>query len=148
MALGGKGLTDQSIATARVDETTDQIHEQTGAILTLSSVGGTLDADGTVQTLYIDDEPLGCWKPLVLYIDLDEMAGGDTVKIWHDHRINDTPAALKCAQYWTYTGADGGLTEAKMVALELHPNRHGFRITFQQSAGTNRDYPWELFMEI
>ncbi len=142
------GLVDQSIASGAVDETVDEIQEQANAELVLSSVGGTLTADGNVQVLYVDDEPLGCFKPLTLYVDLDEMIVGDTIVIYHNHRINDSPAILKATHYWTYTGVDGGLTNTKIAVMELTPNRHGFQVTLQQTGGVMRDYPWELFFEI
>jgi len=126
------GITNQSIATGAVDEATDQIRAQTSAIPILSSVGGTLTADGNEQTLYIDNKPLG----------------GDTIAVKVYHRLSDA-GTLKILAYHTWTGADGGLANGEVLdSIELVPNRHGWKLTLQQTAGTNRDYPWELFMEI
>jgi len=142
------GITNQSIATGAVDEATDQIRAQTSAIPILSSVGGTLTADGNEQTLYIDNKPLGLWRPLNLVLDLDAMQGGDTIAVKVYHRLSDA-GTLKILAYHTWTGADGGLANGEVLdSIELVPNRHGWKLTLQQTAGTNRDYPWELFMEI
>lgn len=141
-------LTDQSIASGAVDETVDQIQEQANALLVLSSVGGTLTADGTEQILYVDNEPLGLWRPLNLILDLDAMQGGDTVAVKVYHRLSDA-GTIKLLAYFTWTGADGGLSNGEVLdSVELVPNRHGWRVSLQQTAGSNRDYPWELFMEI
>lgn len=142
------GLTDQSIASAGVEDTADQILNQVGAVLTLSSVGGTLTADGTEQNLYYDNEPLGVFTPVVLILDLDNMQGGDTIEIKVYHRISDA-GSLKVFRYRSWTGADGGLTNGeKFDQVELYPNRHGFRITLDQTAGSNRDYPYEIFVGV
>ena len=143
-----RGLTDQSIATAGVDNTVDQIQTQTNAILSLSSTGGTLTASGAEQTLYIDDEPLGCFDARVLYVSLDNMAGGDTTVFRVYYRIADGGALLQ-EDYQTYTGADGGLANGNvLIAIDLGPNRHGIRVSLDQTAGVNRDYAWEFFGEV
>lgn len=146
--LTGSSLTNQSVASGAVDEITDQIEAQTSAILALSSTGGTLTADGTEQNLYYDNEPLGVFRPICLVLDLDAMQGGDTIEIKVYHRLSDA-GALKQLSYTQYTGADGGLANGNTAAaISLTPNRHGYRITLNQTAGTNRDYPWELFLEV
>ena len=66
-------LTDQSIASGGVDDRVDQIHAQTSAELTIQSSGGTLTTEGSEQTLYQDDEPLGVWCPGALILDVDDM---------------------------------------------------------------------------
>ena len=142
------GFTQQSIATGAVDAGVDQVQAQINALLVLSSTGGTATATGQEQTLYIDNEPLGCWEPLALWVDLDNMQGGDTTVIRVYHRLNDS-GGLQLWSYNSYTGADGGLANGmKVVKIELGSNRHGFRATLDQTAGVNRDYDWELFARI
>lgn len=146
--LSGAAKTHQSIATAGVDETADQIAARTDALLALSSTGGTLTADGTEQTLYIDNEPLGASMGRRLYIDLDNMAGGDTAVIRVYYRLSDG-GGLQLLDYNSYTGADGGLANGiKLIAVDLGPYRHGVQITLEQAAGTNRAYPFEFFAEV
>lgn len=140
-------LTNQSIASGGVDDTVEQIQTQTNATLALSATGGTITADGTEQTLYIDNEPLGCTQGVAAYVDLDNMQGGDTTNIRVYHRLNDG-GGLQLYDYNSYTGADGGLANSmKVVKIDLGPYRHGFQITLEQSAGVNRAYDWELFVE-
>jgi hypothetical protein len=147
-------LTDQSIATGAVDETADQIHELVAAGFTLQETGGTLTATGAEQTLYINNNPLGCFNPLVLFVDLDNMVAGDTTVVAGDttvfrvyYRIA-AGGALRLFDYQSYTGIDGGLANGRhLIAIELLPNRFGLRVTLQQTAGTNRAYVWSYFEE-
>lgn len=146
--IGKIGLTNQSVASGGVDAVVDQIEAQTSAILTLSAIGDTITADGTEQTLYIDNEPLGCAKAVTAYIDLDNMQGGDTTNIRAYVRLNDA-GGLQLWDYNSYTGADGGLANSmKVIKIDLGPFRHGFQLTLEQSAGVNRAYDWELFLEV
>jgi hypothetical protein len=141
-------LTDQSIATGAVDDTLEEIQAQTNALLALSSTGGSLTADGTEQTLIIVNEPLGCWWPNVLFIDLDNMILGDTIIIRIYYRLSDA-GTLKLWDSQTFTGADGSLVNlAKILDITFMPNRHGFQVSLQQTAGTNRVYPWEFIAEV
>jgi len=85
---------------------------------------------------------------LTLFVDLDNMAGGDTIEIRVYHRLNDG-GGLQLWDYSTYTGADGGLANGeKVIAVALNPDRHGFLTTLEQTGGVNRDYDWELFAEV
>lgn len=126
----------------------EAIQAVTNALLALSSTGGTLTADGSEQTLYIDDEPLGCTMGRRLYVDLDAMAGGDTTVIKVYHRLSDG-GGLQLLDYNSYTGADGGLANSiKLIAVDLGPYRHGIQVTLEQTAGVNRTYPFEFFAEV
>ena len=136
-------ITDASMGT--VGERADQIHAQTSAELTIQTTGGTLTTDGTEQTLYYDDEPLGVWCPVVLILDLDNMTASETIEIQVYHRMSDA-GNLKLFQYASWSGADGGLSDGcKIDELALYPNRHGYRITLTLTAGDNKDIPWELY---
>lgn len=145
------GLTNQSIAPYSVTETLDQIHELDAAILTLQETGGTLTADGNEQTLYLNDTPLGCFEPRVVFVDLDNMQSGDTTefRVYYRIKSQDVHAgALELQSYQSYTGIDGGLANGtKLIAIDLYPNRFGVQVTLQQSAGTNRLYDWQVFVE-
>jgi hypothetical protein len=142
------GLTNQSIASGNVDVVLEQVQGQVNAALLLSSTGGTITADGNEQVLYVDNEPLGCANAVAAYVDLDNMAGGDTTVFRVYHRLADA-GALQLYSYNTYTGADGGLANSmKVVKIDLGPFRHGFELTLQQTAGANCAYTWELFIEM
>ena len=118
------------------------------ALLVIQATGGTLTADGSEQNIYYDDEPLGVMSPIALLIDLDNMQGGDTIEVKVYHRMSDA-GALKLFAFYTWTGADGGLSNSEVIdQIDFYPNRHGFRVTLDQTGGTNRDYPWELFIGV
>jgi len=141
------GIVNQSVASASVEDTADQIHELMAAELTLQETGGTLTADGNEQTLHINDNPLGCFNPRVLFVDLDNMVAGDTTVFCIYYRIA-AGAALQLFDYQSYAGIDGGLANGRhLIAIELLPNRFGLRVTLQQTAGTNRTYVWSYFEE-
>lgn len=138
------GFINESNAVAIIE----QVQAQMNALLTLSATGGTLTADGTEQTIYIDNEPLGCTLGRKLYIDLDAMTQGDTTVIRVYYRISDG-GGLQLLDFNSYTGADGGLTnDVKLIAVDLGPYRHGIQVTLDQTAGVNRAYPFEFFAEV
>jgi len=126
----------------------DLIRSASLAQLTLSSTGGTLTADGTEQTIYIENEPLGCWAPRIMLVDLDNMAAGDTIVLRVYYRISDG-GDLQLLDAQSFTGIDGSLANgAKLVDIHLNENRHGFKMTLEQTAGTNRAFAWELSVEV
>jgi hypothetical protein len=138
-------LTNQSIAPASTATAVSQIQTALAAMLKLQSTGGTLTADGNEQNLYIENEPLGAFEPTTLYLDLDAMALGDTTVVRVYYRLSDG-GGLQQIDYQSYAGADGGLLNGnKLIKLDLGPNRHGLKVTLQQTAGVNRDYPFEIF---
>lgn len=117
------------------------------ASFVLYETGGLLTADGTEQTLHINNVPIGNHEPRVILVDLDNMAGGDTTVIRVYYRITDG-GGLQLEDYQAYVGADGGLANSiKLVTLILNPNRFGTQITLEQTAGVNRAYRWEYFEE-
>lgn len=145
--LNGPGLTNQSVASAGVEDTADQIHELVVAELTLQETGGTLTASGAEQTLYINNNPLGCFRPHTLLVDLDNMQAGDSTVLKVYYRLA-AGTGLQLTSYIICTGQDGGLSHGiKVICSDLCPNRFGIRITLEQTAGTNRDYTWEIFTE-
>lgn len=117
------------------------------AQLTLLETGGTLTANGAEQILYINNAPLGNYRPVVAYVDLDNMAGGDTTVLRVYYRLI-AGGALQLWDYNAYVGADGGLANGmEMVSIDLGPARFGVQVTLEQSAGVNRDYVWSVFVE-
>jgi hypothetical protein len=140
------GLTNQSVAPYSVTETLDQTHELVAAELTLQETGGTLTSTAAEQTLYINNNPLGCFEPRCMFIDLDNMAaGGDSIVIRVYYRIA-AGGGLQLQDYQAYTGVDGGLTNSKkLVIVDLHENRFGIRVTLQRIGGSDYGYDWEIF---
>lgn len=141
------GLTNQSVASAGVEDTADQIHELVAAEFTLQETGGTLTATGAEQSLYLNNNPLGCFRPVAVFVDLDNMLGGDTTVFRAYYRIS-AGGGLQLQDYQSYTGVDGGLANAKkLIVIDLHPNRFGTWVTLEQTAGAVRDYDWSVFTE-
>lgn len=141
------GLTDQSVAPASVGDTADQIHELVAAEFTLQETGGTVTSTGAEQTLYLNNNPLGCFNPVAVFIDLNAMAQADTTDFRVYYRIS-AGGGLELQDYQSYTGVDGGLANSKkLIIIDLHPNRFGIWVTLEQTAGAAQDYPWEIFVE-
>lgn len=126
---------------------TDYMFDMLNAEETHQETGGTFTADGTEQNIIINNAPLGVFKPRFVYLNLDNMAAGDTIEVKEYYRIASA-GNLELIDVNTYTGADGGLLGGrKLIRLTLSDNRYGMKVTLQQTAGVNRDYTWEYFEE-
>ena len=114
----------------------------------LESSSGTLTADGTEQVVWQQDAPTAVYEPRAILINVDNMQAGDTIDIQVYYRLL-TAGVYGRLDYQTLTGADGGLTNGRvLVEIGLVPNRYGARVTLQQTAGGGfRDYPWAAFEE-
>lgn len=109
--------------------------------LDLNYIRSSTTADGTEQTLYANTSTRAfIFKNID--IDLSNMAAGDTTVIKVYKMVDGTNYRL--TQQTTYTdaqtltgitikGDDGGVS--------------GYKVTLQQTAGTNRAYPWIYFDE-
>ncbi len=138
------GLTNELIGTA-TSSAVEEIFDLTNANLTLRETGEVLTADGTEQNTYVSSTPLGVHKPLVEFISLDEMIGGDQVLIRVYYRLAQGGGWL-LTDSQAYVGINGGLANSvTVIAIDLYPNRFGLRVTLTQTAGVNRDYLWKYF---
>lgn len=147
MALTARVLTDQSLATGAVDDVVDDIFDLENSTLTLQETGGSVTTDGTEQTLYIVDGPLGVFRPVCIFVDLDLMQQGDTTDFRVYYRIAPL-GAQRLFDYQSYVGDNGGLTNSRtLIVIDLYPNRFGYRVTIQRTAGGDRAYAWEIFEE-
>jgi hypothetical protein len=113
------------------------------ALLLDAETGGTLTADGTEQTVYINNIPAGIFEPLIVNIDCTNMAAGDVTILRTYYRINAGGNLIKKDEV-TLNGAQD--PELKNIILE--PNRYGVQVTLEQTAGVNRDYDWEVITRI
>ena len=142
-----RGLTSQSVAPASLVNDVRDVREIVDAELTLQSTHGTITSTAAEQNVYINDAPLGSYKCLHLFVDLDLMEGGDTIEFRTRYRI-EPAGALQLQEYQTYTGADGGLANSKkLIAIDLYPCRFGVQVTLQRTAGADREYDWQVFVE-
>lgn len=142
------GLTNQSVASAGVEDTADQIHELVAAEFTLQETGGTITSTAAEQTLYINNNPLGCFKPRRLFVNVDNMAAGaDSIAIRVYYRLS-AGSGLELLTYEAWTGVDGGLANGETLkTVELYENRFGIRVSLQRIGGSDYTFDWEVFTE-
>ena len=145
--FGSLGLTSQSVAPATLVDDVRNVREIVDAELTLQSTHGTITSAAGALDIYINEAPLGSYKCLHLFVDLDNMDQDDTVEFRVYYRI--APAGgLQLQDYQTYTGVDGGLANSKkLIAIDLYPCRFGVEVTIQRTAGEDRAYDWQVFVE-
>jgi hypothetical protein len=113
----------------------------------LQETGGNLTSTAAEQNVYVNNAPLGSYKPLVVSINLDNMAAGDRI-ILREYYRNVSGGGWVLYDQETFEDADGGL-EASAVATEVRllPSRFGARVTLIQDLGTFRAFVWEAFVE-
>jgi hypothetical protein len=113
------------------------------ALLLDAETGGTLAATGAEDTVYINNAPAGIFEPLIVNIDCTNMAAGDVTVLRSYYRIAAGGNLIKKDEV-TLNGAQD--PDLKNIILE--PNRYGVRVSLQQTAGVNRNYPWEAIARI
>jgi len=142
-----KGFARQSYIDQTLRNAAFDTFDMVNAILTLQETGGSVTTDGTEQTLYINDAPLGVFRPVVCYVDLDAMVAGDTTVFRVYYRI-EPGGGLQLIDYQAYVGQDGGLANSiKLIAIDLSPVRYGVQVTIQRTVQGDRAYPWSVFVE-
>lgn len=99
---------------------------------------GTLSATGIEDTIResTDEGKLHC------FIDLTAMVAADSITVRQFMKIKATGTYIKYAEE---TYAD--VQSLPMLYIITKPSKHGIKITLEQTAGTNRDYDWETFIE-
>ena len=116
----------------------------TNALPTLSETGGTVTTDGTEQNVYMNANPLGVFNPICVKINCTAQTVTETIVIREYYDIAPGGAGLLLADSVTYIGAISPV----ILTIPLDPNRYGVAVTIEKTAGTNRDYPWEVLYEI
>jgi hypothetical protein len=117
----------------------ESIYDLADAILDLTETGGTLTADGTEQTVWTTDAPSGSFEPRVVFIEATNMAASDSITIKEYYRIK-SGGSYVMLDTRVYSDAQ----TRKLIKVTLEPNRYGIKVTLQQTAGTNRNYDWEV----
>ena len=138
-------LANIAIIDAIVDdilEDTVAIREVTDSESILSENGGQLTTDGTEQILCTQENPAGILRPVCCKIDFTNHTAGETVVIRVSYRIGPGLNLIKQSET-TFAGAQ----DPDLINIGLEPNRYGFGITIEKTAGTNRAYDWEVFYE-
>jgi len=103
-------------------------------------IEGTLTADGTEQTIVLDEISGNPQRFLEGYIDLSNMASGDTVVIRYYVSLT-SPVDYKKYAEETYSGAQS----LPLLYITTKPARYGIKVTLQQTAGTYRTFKYQFF---
>lgn len=101
---------------------------------------GTKTADSSEQTL---NEITRTCKGVSGYIDMTNMASGDTVMIRTYAKIKSGGSYIKQGSRALTGGQDPDL----LYVIPFPTPVWGFKITLQQTAGTNRTYDYLIFSE-
>jgi len=114
------------------------------AMLVLTETGGTVTATGllTEDNVYINNAPAGVFKPLLVTIDMSDLAGGEVATVRARYRI-EAGGALELK------GAPvifAGVQAEPLKDIELTPNRFGCSITIEATAAVV--FPWEVHYEV
>lgn len=121
----------------------ESIFDTVDGALELSRVGGDhtmSDASSTEDTLYIQDSPSQNLAPSTLVLDLSNLASGDTLTVKVYYRLKSGGSYVE-----EISQAYSDAQSPACVSHDLHENRHGFKVTLTQSAGTARDIGWEVY---
>lgn len=121
---------------------TKAIFDMVNGILTTKETGTSLTTDGNEQTTYINNSPVGVYKPLVFKIDCTNMIAGDEIHARIYYRIVSGGNLIKEIDT-TLTGAQ----DPDLKSFTLSPNRFGVWITVQRTAGVDRAYQWAIIYE-
>lgn len=114
------------------------------AMLTLTETGGTVIATGllTEDDVYINDAPAGVFKPLLVTIDMSDLAAGEVATVRTRYRIEAGGAPeLKGAPV-----IFAGVQTEPLKDVELKPNRFGLEVTIEATAAVV--FPWEVHYEV
>ena len=100
---------------------------------------GTLTADGTEQIIY-EVTPTVTLVPDSITMSLLNMAADDAVTI-------NMYAKLKSGGSYELIDTQdyGNIKDIPVINITGQPNRYGWKVTLQQTAGINRDYDWERY---
>lgn len=101
---------------------------------------GTATMDGNENTIR---EFTSLTQRMDCYLDLANMASGDTIVLRQYMKIK-SGGSYRMFGMETYVGAQA----APLVYLELKPAKYGFKITLQQTSGTNRNVDWQTYKQV
>ena len=126
----------------QVHTVVDAIRVVTDSTPVLTETGGTLTSDGTEQDIYINNAPAGVFRPICVKIDFTNVTVTETVVLREYYRIVDGGNLIRQDEATIV-----GIPENRLINIELEPNRFGVEVTLELTAGTNRDFDWEVFYE-
>jgi len=126
----------------------NQLFDFATATLRLIETGGTLTTTGAEDVIYINETPMGVYRPVKVQIDFTNQTGLETTVARVYYRIESDGAYVKKDERTFEGGMDPGMDEYNLVNIELEPNRFGTKITLERTAGGAQDYPWCVFFEV
>jgi len=103
-------------------------------------IEGTITMDGSEQNVVLDEVTDNPPRFLEGYIDLTNMASGDTIVIRQYIKIASAGAYVKYAEE-TYSGVQS----LPLLYVVSKSGRYGIKITAQQTAGTYRQLTYQFF---
>jgi len=117
------------------------IFNMLNAILELTETGGIVTATGpgTEDNVYINDAPAGVFRPVVVTIDMVDLAGGETATVRVRKRIRDGGVGRLIGPPVIFNGVQA----EPHKDIILQPNRFGVVVTIEGTAGVV--YEWEVF---
>ena len=129
-----------------VDGIVDAIRAVTDALPVLTAAVGnvTTTVINTEYDLYVNNAPLGVYKPILLTVNFLNQQAGETVIIRRYRR--DTDGGV-----WSLLDTSdpyAGVQVPVMVKIDLEAVRFGIRNTIERTGGIARAYPWAAFYEI
>ena len=136
--------TNADLVLAHADIT--DIMAVTDGLPTLSSAVGSTTSTviNTEYSLYINNAPLGVFKPVLVTVNFLNQTATETVILRKYRR--DTDGGV-----WSlFDESDPivGVQSPVLIGVNLGPNRFGVRLTIERTVGTARAYPWASFYEI
>lgn len=146
IGLGYDGLSDTVGTTSSVrghllqaQNNISDVFDIVNAILTLTETGGVLTTTGAVQTVYINNAPAGVFEPRTMQIDFSNHAAADTIVIRSYYRIASGGGWIKDDEESII-----GVQDPALITIDFKPNRFGYYVTMETTAGANHDYLWEV----
>ena len=141
LAVGDEVLIlQEAVASAITSSTTiNNIFSLVNGILTLTETGGVLTTTGAVQTVYINNAPAGVFEPRTMQIDFSNHAAADTIVLRTYYRIASGGGWIKDDEETII-----GVQDPALITIDFKPNRFGYYVTMQTTAGANHDYIWEI----
>lgn len=140
MSLNASAMTHVQTAMTNQGYTAARAGYLDNIIKDIEDAVGTLTMDGNEQTV---KEFTALTQRMDCYLDLANMASGDTIVLKQYMKIK-SGGSYRMFGMETYVGAQA----APLVYLELKPAKYGFKITLQQTGGTNRNVDWQTYKQV
>jgi hypothetical protein len=127
------------------DDVTDILAIADGLPTLTSVVGSTTTTTiDTEYDLYINNAPLGVFRPILVTVNFLNQTAAETVIIRKYRRDTDGGVWTEFDESLPYVG----IQDPHGIEIDFGPNRFGVRATIERIAGNARAYPWAAFYEL